>query len=302
MLFILIVFFSPTKVFAVAIQDPIQHFYDNFEIFKDDKVLIYKVDLNEDGRDEIFISTNSPRRNNAKAGIIWELYISKDNGYVHYRETSKIGVAFIAPEAPVRLHNGRLAITHYHASNARSGSLFAYYLDGDNVVKKQKLGEINAEPGEYREKSNNIIKTETVTDQNQTGSSEYKIFSLQDIYSDSQVKKLKSYQDDFWATHSFRNDPDTPGKRLVYRKLDGEFVGYLVRGKFEPTQKGDERKSLGAKDPTVSNFQTDKKQPLTQTGKKQSISNSGFVLLMFIIGVVLIRVIFIIAKRRKKSG
>ena len=233
------------NVYAAKIQNPLLHFYTNYEIFKEDKILLYKVDLNEDGHDEFFISTDSPRRNNSKAGILYELYISEDKNYFHYNDKSTSGISFSAGHL-VRLNNGRLAIIHYHASNARSGSIVAYSLNKNNVVEYTELGNIYAQPGEFQKKYKVLLDSTSTPVEKKKYSADFKAYELIKLYSPEQITALKSYKDDFWATHNFRSDPDSSND-LVYRKSDGKFVGYLVDSQFVPAKKEDKHNNLGAK-------------------------------------------------------
>jgi len=234
-LFILIVFFSPTAVFAVITQDPMQNYLKDSPPYKEDKLIVYKADFNEDGRDEVFISTDSKYLNNAKAGRSWSLYISVPSGYIRSYEKSKVSLTFHSPKSLVRLSNGRLGIIHYFASSARAGSVLAYYLDTDNVLQFQKMGEIQAEPGEFDKKYNQALsdKGSTVSAAKTT----FKVRKLEEIYTLAQIAGLKSYKDDFYSNHYIRKDPDDRQAYLVYRKSDNVLVGRKKFGVFIPLEK-----------------------------------------------------------------
>lgn len=235
MCFVCSLLLSTTSV--AGIKSPVNDFLSS-ELRVEDKLIVFSVDLNEDGKNEVFISTDAEGRSNAKEGRIWDLYVSTKNGYVKVLTKGGRPPIFKAPESLVRLTNGKLGIVNYQASSSGSGSLGAYYLGGDNLLELLDLGVVVSSPGKFREKYLEVLKPKII----ETDVSVVKVerFNLVDVYSENEVSQLASRFDDFESKYTYgRSDSKDPMRFPVLRKSDGALVGYKKYGVFTPIEKTD---------------------------------------------------------------
>ena len=218
-----------TKSFS-EITNPLLDFFSS-GLRKEDSLIIAYVDLNEDGVDEVFITTNSRSRDNAKAGQIWDLYVSKDErNFIRATGVDGNVPTFHKPRHFARLNNGQLGFIDYHAGNAASGSLSFYYLDGE-ILRIDELGSIEYGPGEFQTVMKKHLDEKNIMDVQVNVKS--KMMKLSDIYTQKQIDSLASRKDDFLENYTYGRAKDSdPWNFPVIRKSDGVLVGYEKYGVF----------------------------------------------------------------------
>lgn len=140
---IVVLLFFSVNALAAIVKNPLDHELSKYGPWlvksKAKEIIIFEVDLNGDGQNEIFITNDIQLH--FRAGYSWTVYLSIGAGYI--KNTSG--------DVPSFFHEGvysgyidelgKVGLLNYHPGSATDGSLLAYTVD-DGVFTEHHLGNI----------------------------------------------------------------------------------------------------------------------------------------------------------------
>jgi len=225
-----------------VVDDPVSHFLEQEiligSLYKDNQLLKISVDMNEDNKEDIFLSTTSKDRVSGKVTRKWDVYLSVPNGYLVPEKNisgSSFRQSIDMPPTPkiVRLEeaDNRKVFVNYIPSSARSGTWVVEYISKDNRPVSHVLGSVRKQfiDGEFRDPDSNILIP--------TDNLPYKFegISLDRVLDQTKLIKLKNWGDTFWGKHYLSTDPSDRSRSLVFDRKTNELVGHKIRfGEFIP--------------------------------------------------------------------
>jgi len=219
---------------ARFVEDPITDFTAQENLLSNEVIYKIEADLNDDGVNDIFLSSSSNERRAGKAGVSWQEYLSSPGGYITPGvEEIRSGISM--PIDGVILKrlpevNNRMSFVSFFSSGAGQGSIIVYYVDKANRIKLFNFAQIN-----IHEIHGNVIDLNKFS-KIMSGGTRYKKQTLtnKDILS-LNVNSLFSgtpseKKDNFYTLHNFVSDPNNGNTQRVYRKSDNKLVGHLENG------------------------------------------------------------------------
>lgn len=131
-------------VWANLVSDPLDDYLSKYGPWltesKAKEILVLELDLNNDGRNEILISSDI--RRHFRSGYTWMVYLSEKDGYV--LSNSGISPSFF-PEAVYYGYIdelGKVGLLNYHPGSSTDGELVAYSID-EKKLSEHNLGTIS---------------------------------------------------------------------------------------------------------------------------------------------------------------
>lgn len=221
---------------AASTDDPIGHFVSQEQLYQNDTLYQVRADINDDGFEDLLISSSSVDREYPKGKLVWDYYLSNGGkGYVIPDMGNSIGLAL--PKLGVEIVrldeiDNRSALLVYHSANAREGTLWAYYFDG-NQLKSETLGVLRLRQADGRvediEYYNKLIA--------QSSAFRTESLTMRDALSvDAFNALIAKKEPDFFDLHNFLYDPDDSSSSIVVQKATGKVVGHFKHGVFTPIQ------------------------------------------------------------------
>lgn len=221
----LIGFISNGDTYATTVNDPISDFIEHSNLSAKDVIYKIEADLNEDGINDIFLSSSSDSHKSGRQGLSWVAYLTTKEGLMKsvfgITMSEQGGVLKRLPET-----RNRLAFLAYLHIAAGRGSVVAQYFDQSNKLHVFNFGEFNIHETTGNQADRNRVNRLL------SGGKLHNVqkLSLEEILNSKEVKKYDSRKDDFYSQHNFVSDPNVPNRSLVYRKSDNKLVGYLDNG------------------------------------------------------------------------
>jgi len=115
-----------------SIKDPVAYYQSNFEIRPNEKILLIQADTNNDGKEEIFLTTS--RSLNGKAGFMWNVFVQKGQGYEQMQEIISFrGDAYTVGKLEGMKHQGLIA---YLPGGGGEGTLIYIEMTSGKVLEK----------------------------------------------------------------------------------------------------------------------------------------------------------------------
>lgn len=230
---------SISNTYARGVKDPIFDFIKHTDLSRKDVIYRIDADLNEDGVNDIFLSSSSEYHRAGKQGVSWMAYLSTPEGFKEeggITMSSGGGVLKRLPET-----GNRPAFLEYFHVAAGRGSVVAQYVDNSNKIQLINYGEFNIHEATGseadRQRMNRIYSSGLKLKY------KYQKIPLEKILSEEELKKYDTKKDDFFSLHHFVSDPAVANRQLVYRKSDNKLVGFLENGlDFTPIADKDREK------------------------------------------------------------
>ncbi|MDH5445718.1 MAG: hypothetical protein OEY52_09190 [Gammaproteobacteria bacterium] len=198
-------------------------------LLKNTEVYVFKVDLNNDGFVDWFITSDIGDRDNARAGKDWDVYWGGKDGFTAKGKITAQDTVTIQniPEA-----GGNPAIISIFPSGAGAGSVMGYYSAGSMEITRLDLGRYKLGP------DNKPLKGfENILERFSGGvEPKLEVSGLDKLLPESVVESLPTIKKDFYDKHMLFVDSEDPSRDKVFRLLPdgklGEFVGYWKDGKL----------------------------------------------------------------------
>jgi len=219
---------------ARFVENPIVDFASHENLSSNDIVYKIEADLNEDGIDDIFLSSSSSERRAGKAGVSWQEYLSSPGGYTtadveDIRPGISMPIDGVVYKRLVEINN-KMAFVSFFSSGAGKGSIVAFYVDKANRIALFNFGQINIHEahGKASDRTTfSMLMSEGKKYKKQTITKESSLTTNANIFF---VDTLKQKKDDFYSLHHFVSDSSGGNRQRVYRKSDNKLVGYLENG------------------------------------------------------------------------
>lgn len=233
------IFASAGVSFADTTDDVISHFVSQDQVFQNDSLHQLRADINDDGFEDLLLSSTSERRQYPRGRVIWDYYLS--DGKVGYLITDPgQSISMVLPKNThhlVRLEqlDNRVALLSVSIASAAEGTLWAYYFDGDQLKRERlddlQLKQVGTTP-KNTEMYDRLIEQATV----HTAASS----SMQDILSEEAFNALPvdmpDREPDIFELNRFERDPNDPENFLVVDRVTGELIGTWKNGVLTPIE------------------------------------------------------------------
>lgn len=240
--------------FALAAQaettnDPVGHFVSQETLYQKDTLYQIRADINDDGYEDLLISSSNVDRQYPKGRLIWDYYLS-DAGKNYLVADSGDSIGLVLPKWSINLARveeigNQIAILSIGYAGGAGGSLSAYYFDG-NELKLEKLGDLRFK------QVGDTPKDMELLDRFAARSSEVrtKASTMEQILSKEAFGALLPEKEpDFHDLHDFAHDANDGSNNIVIHKATGLVVGHYKYGVFTPLDYpygSDEQKTAGA--------------------------------------------------------
>jgi len=134
--------FIPMMNASAGVDDVIKGFVKYHGLHREDEVIQMKFDWNEDGYDDLFLSSTLSDDDNARAGLFWNVYLSRPDGTYPEQPNDLISVPVGVRIKRMSQLSNRLALIYVHRGGADQGVIVAYWVDEKNNIKQQDFANI----------------------------------------------------------------------------------------------------------------------------------------------------------------
>lgn len=222
---------------ADTTDDPVGHYVSTTEIYQSDTLFQVSADINEDGFQDLLISSTNRDRQEPKGVLLWDYYLS--NRGENYFVTAKGGQTLIPIQkfgvsmGRVESIGNKMALLSTQSGGGNSGVTTAYYFEG-NVLKHKKIGDV-----QFQRRIVDDSGTDSWSDLRVTQIAQYETLTmnLEESLSSDVFQSLPAERTPgFFDLHYMIKNPDDRTSRLVYDRATEALVGTYKHGEFTPLE------------------------------------------------------------------